>query len=328
MKEFVSEMDELIAKVLTEEASSTDEIKLRSWLEESPDNRQYFEELKNIWTTAADATPALDVDTDRAWATVHKRIHAPKPLKINQLSLSYLWKVAAAVALLITATWWFTREEKVTPLSIVADATARIDTLKDGSVIQMNKKSSIVTTFSKKERRVEMAGEAYFKVAPDKKKPFIIDVKNLEIQVVGTAFKVDNFSQTGKIIVTVEEGVVRLKGMKEEDTLTKGQRAVYDVTSGTFEKEQKTKTSIAKDDIKLGVFDYNGENVKNIVAKMMEYYKTSIVFEPEAESNCSIVLTVNFNDPLENTLDVLLANCDGLDFKKQNGRYIIFKKAN
>jgi transmembrane sensor len=326
MKEFLPEIEELIAKVLTDEATTTERGELRNWLTESPDNQQYFESLQTVWTTSADAASTLDVDTDKAWMAVRKRIHAPKPLTINRLSLSFVWKAAAAIALLVSATWWFTRENISDPLSIVADLTERADTLSDKSVVKLNKKSSITYQFSKKERRVKMQGEAYFAVAPDKTKPFFIDVKNLEIQVVGTAFKVDDFSQTGKIIVVVAEGIVKLKGISEEETLTKGQKAIYNTTTQKFEKEDKKQSSLVQEDLRLGVFYYDNVFVEVVLAKIKEYYKTPITVEFDAVSDCSLVALLNFNEPIDTTLSAVVSACEDIDFRKENGRYIIFKK--
>jgi ferric-dicitrate binding protein FerR (iron transport regulator) len=324
MKEFLPEIEELIAKVLTEEATVVEQIELKNWLAESPDNQQYFAALQTVWTSSSDAVPTLDVDTDKAWVAVRKRIQTPKPLIINRLSLSLAWKAAAAIALLISATWWFTKEEQSRPLSILADLTSRIDTLSDKSIIELNKKSSITYQFSKKERRVKMEGEAYFAVAPDKTKPFFIEVKNLEIQVVGTAFKVDNFSQTGKVIVVVEEGVVKLKGMGAEETLTKGQKAIYNTLTQKFEQEERTKSSLVQEDVKLGVFDFKKVPVKNVLSKVSEYFKVPI--DVNFNSDCFLDAVLNFNDPIEDILLVVTDSCDNIAFKKENGRYIIFKK--
>jgi transmembrane sensor len=325
MKEYLPEIEELIAKVLTNEATMTEQVELKNWLTESPDNQQYYEALQTVWTTSADATPMLDVDTDKAWMAVRKRIHTHKPLIINRLSTSFVWKAAAAIALLVTATLWFTKEKISTPLSIVADLTSRVDTLSDKSIIKLNKKSNIIYQFSKKERRVKMEGEAYFAVAPDKTKPFVIEVKNLEIQVVGTAFKVDNFSQTGKVIVVVEEGIVKLKGMSDEATLTKGEKAIYNTSTGRLEKEMDNHESLVKDEIKLGVFDFDMIPISDFLIKISEYYNVNINSDG-IESGCMLAGIYNFNDPIESILSTLIDTCDDIDYKKENGRYIIFKK--
>jgi transmembrane sensor len=324
MKEFLPEIDALIAKVLTDEATTTEQITLKNWLTESPDNQQYFEALQTVWTSSGDAAPALDVDTDKAWVAVQMRIHTPKPLTINRLSTSFVWKAAAAIALLVTATLWFTKEEKMRPLSILADLTARKDTLTDGSVIELNKKSSIEYQPTKKERRVKMTGEAYFAVAPDKTKPFVIEVKNLEILVVGTAFKVDNFSQTDKIIIVVKEGIVKLKGVSAEETLIKGQKAVYNTLTQKFEQEEKIENSLVQEDVKLGVFDFKQVPVKNVLSKVSEYFKVPI--DVKFDSECILNSVFNFNDSIEDILSNIMDTCDDIAFKKEDGRYVIFKK--
>jgi transmembrane sensor len=325
MKEFLPKIDELIAKVLTDEATVTEQVELKNWLTESPDNQQYFEALQTVWTSSGDAVPTLDVDTDKAWVAVRKRIHTPKPLTINRLSASFVWKAAAAIALLVTATWFFMQQEKaIPPISILADLTARKDTLTDGSIIELNKKSSLTYQPSKKERRVKMEGEAYFAVAPDKTKPFVIEVKNLEILVVGTAFKVDNFSQTDKIIIVVEEGIVKLKGVSAEETLIKGQKAIYNTLTQKFEQEENKQSNLVQEEIKLGVFDFNKVPVKNVLSKVSEYFKVPI--DVKFNSDCNLSSPLNFNDSIEDILSIVTETCENIDFKKENGRYIIFKK--
>ena len=70
MKEYLPEIDDLIAKVLTDEATTTEQAEFKAWLKESPDNAQYFEELKHVWHDSAEAVSAIDVNTDVAWAKV------------------------------------------------------------------------------------------------------------------------------------------------------------------------------------------------------------------------------------------------------------------
>ena len=88
----------------------------------------------------------------------------------------------------------------------------------------------MTTVFSKKERRVRLQGEAYFAVAKDSEKPFIIDVNTLEVKVVGTAFKIDNLSQPSKVIVVVDEGIVEVHGRKDMKRLTKNEKAIFFVS--------------------------------------------------------------------------------------------------
>ena len=178
MKEFLPEIDDLIAKVLTDEATTQEQVDLKTWLRESPENAQYFEALKRVWEESAEAAPALDVNTDVAWAKVQKRISTPKSLTIKWLSLGNVLKAAAAILLLFTVFQFLNKKEVPQEQNYAAQNKIENTTLTDGSAITLNKKSRLTTVFSKKERRVRLQGEAYFAVAKDSEKPFIIDVNN------------------------------------------------------------------------------------------------------------------------------------------------------
>ena len=78
MNAFLPEIDDLIAKVLTDEATTEDIEELSQWLDAAPENRQYFDDLKRLWSESASAlTPEYSgsavVNTDAAWSSVKKR---------------------------------------------------------------------------------------------------------------------------------------------------------------------------------------------------------------------------------------------------------------
>jgi transmembrane sensor len=81
--------------------------------------------------------------------------------------------------------------------------------LKDGSTVRLNTDTSLETSFSARQRRLTLhRGEAYFEVAHDPDRPFIVDAGNLEVRALGTAFNVYLEGETG--VVTVTKGVVRV----------------------------------------------------------------------------------------------------------------------
>lgn len=84
--------------------------------------------------------------------------------------------------------------------------------LPDGSKVWLNAASSLhfPTAFTEKERRVKMSGEAYFEVAKQTTKPFIVRVNELDIKVLGTQFNVHAYEDEGTIKTTLAEGAVRV----------------------------------------------------------------------------------------------------------------------
>lgn len=298
MKEFLPEIDELIAKELTQEATSEEKKQLQAWLKESAEHQNYFDELSRIWSSSGeifmDSKTADSVNTDVAWHKVKTHIRRPKHLYVSWLNSTNGLKIAAAIAVLVIAIVFYNRDNAPPQYNYVAETKVKVDTLTDGSVITLNKKSSLSTLFSKKERRVRMTGEAFFAVAPNKEKPFVIEVQNIEIKVVGTAFNVDNISKQGKIIVTVQEGIVEVQGKNETLRLEKGHKAIYDTESHIFEKTDNIDKKILE--YKKETLEFDGNTLKDIVNQINKFYAQNIEIASPAIENCTIKTTFDGQD--------------------------------
>ncbi len=100
-------------------------------------------------------------------------------------------------------------------------------TLADGTKVWLNALSTLKfpTSFSGPTRTVELKGEAYFEVAKNKNNPFHVLVNNsLDIQVLGTKFNVNAYTDESSLKTTLMEGSVRLVKDNKSLTLTPGQQ--------------------------------------------------------------------------------------------------------
>ncbi len=81
-------------------------------------------------------------------------------------------------------------------------------TLEDKSTIILNSGSKLIypAQFSDNERRVKLEGQAYFNIAHNKEKPFIVDLGETNIQVTGTKFDVEAYGSSPLTQVTLDEG--------------------------------------------------------------------------------------------------------------------------
>ncbi len=105
--------------------------------------------------------------------------------------------------------------------------------LEDGSEVWLNAQSRLIypETFDGEERRVELEGEAYFKVKKDTEKPFIVVSGQQQVRVYGTEFNVTAYSDEGIIYTTLVKGSISLRpvdGHHGELMLTPGKQAVFD----------------------------------------------------------------------------------------------------
>ena len=111
-----------------------------------------------------------------------------------------------------------TEQTPIALQTITVPAGQRINiTLADGTNVWLNARTTIQypITFNEKERLVKLDGEAYFDVTKDKSKPFIVQTNNYNVEVLGTKFDVDSYSETEIFETTLMEGSVRISSLTD-----------------------------------------------------------------------------------------------------------------
>lgn len=154
--------------------------------------------------------------------------------------------------------------------------------LPDGSLVWLNAISAIryPTTFTGKERKVFIHGEAYFEVAPDKQKPFVVEVAGKQqITVLGTHFNVSAYEDEAIIETTLLEGRVQVNtpGIKQPTLLKPGQQSI-------LYNNGEIKTQPADVDMavawKNGFFQFDQTDVTAIMRQLSRWYNADIVLAP------------------------------------------------
>jgi len=115
----------------------------------------------------------------------------------------------------------------------------RLVILPDGSRIQMNRgtKFSYAThAFNLKQREVWLEGEAFFEVAKNKEKPFIIHTGTMQTTVRGTSFNVKAYPQLAENVVSVHTGKVEVSNRNQMlAVLTKNKQLTFHSTTKHFQ---------------------------------------------------------------------------------------------
>ena len=132
-------------------------------------------------------------------------------------------KIASIIALTLGGSFIYQEmQREETPIAlqtITVPAGQRINiTLADGTNVWLNARTTIQypITFNSKERLVKLDGEAYFDVAKDKTKPFIVQTNKYNVEVLGTQFDVDSYSGTEIFETTLMEGSVRISSLTDD----------------------------------------------------------------------------------------------------------------
>lgn len=151
--------------------------------------------------------------------------------------------------------------------------------LSDGTKVWLNASSSISfpTSFAANERKVTIIGEAYFEVAKDKRRPFTVTIKDIEVQVLGTHFNVNGYNDEGEIKTTLIEGSV-LVGEKNKKVLLKpGQQAEMKNTGAIKVKDLGNFDAVLA--WKNGMFHFENASLETVLRQLSRWYDVDIVIE-------------------------------------------------
>jgi ferric-dicitrate binding protein FerR (iron transport regulator) len=130
-------------------------------------------------------------------------------------------------------------------------------------------------------RNVKLSGQGYFKVAPDKIHPFLVQVDEMTIKALGTAFDVSCYENDAEISSTLEEGSIALIGEnnREITRLNPGQKAVFDKeTNELTVRTEETKLSTSWKDGKL---IFKETSLEDVSKQLERWFNCSIQIDPK-----------------------------------------------
>ncbi|MDR1224268.1 MAG: FecR domain-containing protein [Tannerella sp.] len=241
-----------------------------------------------------------------------------------------LLKYAAAIVLLLVAAVGVYRLNRAPEKILVSTSYGERKQLRlpDGSTVILNSLSAVSYPGNLHRghlREIELNGEAYFDVAKDARRPFVVKASGIEVRVLGTKFDVSAYDDDEHIMTSLYEGSVSVTfGTAGDSILLKpGERAEYNRASGKTELP----AGVAEHQsawIKGSMY-FENVQVKDIF-KILEREK-NISFLVSDEVNKDFRITAKF-DHSESVDEILeyLSQPGGFTFEKDENRYIIKKQ--
>lgn len=236
----------VIVRYLENTMTQEDSDLLEEWLNQSNENRRILHSVDQIWKASSEKSQEnflKELNLEKDWERISKRIEETnseerrkrvqkfRRLRKRQQIISNLLKVAALLLVAFSSVFLTLRYAQPEPeptvyepvfkeISTKPGERANID-LGDGTKVFLNADSKLTVpdTFSGSERVVELSGQAFFDVTPDKSRPFYIKTSNAIIEVVGTEFDVRSYADDQDVRVVVQEGTVELKKAADEDDM-------------------------------------------------------------------------------------------------------------
>ena len=153
--------------------------------------------------------------------------------------------------------------------------------LPDGSKVWLNASSSIhfPTAFTGNQRDVELTGEAYFEVAKNKEKPFHVNVKGMQVEVLGTHFNVNAYGDEGNIKTSLLEGSVKIKSGQASGLLKPGEQAILGGNVNKIEIKKADMSEVMA--WKNGLFQFDDAGITTIMQEISRWYNVEIVYQGE-----------------------------------------------
>ena len=328
IERFTDKEWEELASILSDEKGEQKDLLDRFMAGDKNNSGQIWKELKNM-------NSQKEIDVDKAWNNVHSRmlenenINVSSPVKIRFIRTSFL-RIAAAALILLglgTAVIYLTDSGYLTrKITVIAgnDQKNVLVSLPDGSNIYLNRNSEFTyrKSFGKQGRNVILRGEAFFEIAPDASKPFIIDAGKADIKVVGTSFNVITNNPESEVEVFVKTGKVLVSDNSGSQTLQLDPGYVGTMNSRTAGKKLNSDPNYLS--WKTGYLDYSGQKLSVVFKDLKRVYNMDVVADD------SSILDNPWHSPIDNlpqeTIIRLICTSFNLGYTKEGNVYHLSKK--
>ncbi|GGA91908.1 FecR family protein [Mucilaginibacter rubeus] len=196
--------------------------------------------------------------------------------------------------------------------------------LEDGTKVQLNAASSIKFPeyFTGANREIELNGEAYFEVARDKAHPFIVKANSTQVQVFGTHFNINAYSDNDDITTTLLEGSVKMSKGTASVMLLPGQQGTVN-QNGSSIKVQKADVEANMAWIN-GFFIFHDQSIVNIMKQVSRWYDVDIEYQDTQVQENEFGGTISKYKDIKELLDNIKLT-GSIHYKIEGRRVIIMK---
>lgn len=285
----------------------------------SPDEeaalKQAYDQLFQEEMEATAENPALG-PSDECGEIIRQKIHNRIKNKPELLfNFRSFLKVAAVIFIvgfssLLCYNYRFEILDSVDPIAehklVTGGNAIKMLVLADGSVVWLNTNSSITypDRFRGKRRNIKLEGTAYFDIAYNKEKPFMVTSGALDVQVLGTTFVVSDKDKIDDKAVTVLTGKVRVDAMQKQiAVLLPNQQIIYDSkkkTSSQRNVKVKEAISFIQNDI-----DFRDTPLNQILQALQVRFGVQAKYNEEDIRDLHFSGLISKDDTLEDVLDIL-----------------------
>lgn len=229
-----------INRVIAESASKEEAVELIDWFSSTVEGQQCLSDMldRDAYLMESEPDPGksfTSIQSDLLYKKIDRSIYQ------NRFRKSWL-RVAVILLPIVVVSglgFYLSRQTELfsettySEVYVPKGEDARIF-FQDGTEVFLNADTRIryPNKFGVRKREVYLDGEAYFNVASNRKRPFVVKAQHTETEVLGTSFNVRAYSNSNTIEVVLDEGRTSFHVYENNYPMLPGQKIEYDKSTG------------------------------------------------------------------------------------------------
>lgn len=294
-----------ISRKISGEETAEDATQVNEWIENKPVNKQTYDILSETWNSRV---PSSNTHNS-LFESIKRRITVYENRHKRPFYTTTLFRAAAVIFLILASNFMVhVVQEKINPPKIITWQEIDVPRgnrmkliLPDKSSVWLNNETHFkyASDYSSGNRVVELSGEAYFDIQHDAKHPFVVNIGDEHIKVLGTKFSVKAYPEDRVIETSLITGSVefdtKLKINGESRFLIEpGYSLFYDKQNNSLTR-QKIQSSYYEYWEK-GVYAFKDESFESLAVKIKRIFNVEIIFKDEYLKKKTFTGTININD--------------------------------
>lgn len=301
----------IIDKVIAESASKEEAVEVIDWFSSTVEGQQCLSDMldRDAYLMENEPEPGKSftpVQSDQLYKRIEKNIYQ-KRIRKNSLRVA---AVLLPLLLLSGLAFYLNRQTDLFSQAIYSEVyvpkgeDARIF-FQDGTEVFLNADTRIryPNKFGLRKREIYLDGEAYFNVASNRNRPFVVRAQHTETEVLGTSFNVRAYGNSNTIEVVLDEGRTSFHVHENSYPMLPGQKIEYDKSTGKTTLRNLINPSNASL-WKKNILHFYDTPLADVIKELERRFNVQFDVQNEAALNYSYTLTTKQPD-IENVLKEL-----------------------
>ncbi len=314
----------LIAKVLNSEATPEDILQFSTWINADSKNEVEFRRIMSYWH--AEVIAKGSPEALKSFSKFSKKLEKKKNKRRNLL-LACSAAAAMSISLIILSITLLKDDplvEHVHYYTHLAGNDKSEIILKDGTKIVLSRNSQLTydNLYGQGSRNITLNGEAYFDVTRDSLNPFVLNLGQASIRVLGTKFNAKSVPSESEVVATLVEGSIEFQDDNQKIILSPSEQLTYDTMSKKIKIETVDSRKFSRWTGKIR--RYKNIPFVDLINELSDKYETEIIICNTNLKNEEFTVSASFeeNQTIEEVLEVISRSLSIKWNKKDNTLYI------